>query len=50
MFIGKAGKKNKEVALAQIGIDWYRPHEGLTLKKKAFLPFTVANLRFRLSC
>ena len=50
MFIGKAVKKNKEVALTQIGIDWYRPHEGLTLETSAFLPFTVANLRFQLSC
>ena len=24
--------------------------EGLTLKKSAFLPFTVANLHFQLSC
>ena len=47
MFIGKAVKKNKGVAFTQIGIDWYRPHEGLTLETHNFLPFTVANLRLR---
>ena len=28
----------------------HRPDEGLTLETLAFLPFTVANLRFQLSC
>ena len=28
----------------------YRDDEGLTLETSAFLPFTVANLRFQLSC
>ena len=27
-----------------------RSNEGLTLETSAFLPFTVANLRFQLSC
>ena len=27
-----------------------RSDEGLTLETSAFLPFTVANLRFQLSC
>ena len=27
-----------------------RSNEGLTLQTSAFLPFTVANLRFQLSC
>ena len=28
----------------------YRSDEGLTLETSAFLPFTVANLRFQPSC
>ena len=31
-------------------IQIYRSDEGLTLETSAFLPFTVANLHFRLSC
>ena len=30
--------------------DFYRSDEGLTLETSAFLPFTVANLRFQPSC
>ena len=35
------------LALRQKG---YRSDEGLTLETSAFLPFTVANLRFQPSC
>ena len=36
--------------LSLLSFDDYRSDEGLTLETSAFLPFTVANLRFQLSC
>ena len=50
---GKSSRDKKFLAFVlavhNIHCDFYRSDEGLTLETSAFLPFTVANLRFQLS-
>ena len=45
--------KGKKADVSSVSPSSERPNrsdEGLTLETPAFLPFTVANLRFQLSC